>query len=87
MWPFSRKPKTCPKCGLPYTKLTNVAEWYTGGWISGCGKKVPLLGHATYNNGQMFHYEFPWQDISGEPGEINLGLMPKHVLICGCGTK
>ena len=90
---FWRKPKKCPQCGLPYKKLVNVHEWYTGGWVSGGDnpQRVPLEGHAEYEDGRMLHYEFPWQDLREKYGEeafnINLGLMPEHILICGCGAK
>jgi len=83
-WPFKRKPKKCPNCGLPYQQFAKVHEWYTGGWVSGDGENVPLIGHATYANGQMLHYEFPWQEIGFDD---NLGLMPKHILVCGCNTQ
>ncbi len=88
MWPFKRR---CPLCGLPYRKLAKVEEHYTGGWVSGDGQKVPLLGHATYEGGQILSYEFKWQDIYKKHGEaafdINLGLMPKQILVCGCSAK
>jgi len=91
MWPLKRKPKKCPLCGLPYKRATKIEEWCTGGWVSGDGENVPLLGHATYEGGQMLCYEFEWQDLYGKYGEaafdINLGLMPEQILVCGCSTK
>ena len=89
MWPF--KPKNCPLCGLPYKKLAKADEWYTGGWVSGDGVKVPLQGHARYENGRMLSYEFEWQDLYEKYGEaafdIDLGLMPEQILVCGCTAK
>ena len=84
MWPFKSKPKKCPNCGLPYKKLLNVQEWYTGGWVSGDGKQVPLQGHARYDDGRVLHYEFEWREVGFDE---NLGLMPEYILICGCGTR
>ncbi len=91
MWPLKRKPKKCPLCGLPYKQLAKVREWYTGGWLSGDGKEVPLLGHAEYEDGRILNYEWEWRNLYEEYGEaafeIDLKLMPKQVLVCGCAAK
>lgn len=88
MWPFKSKPKKCPTCGMPYKSFAKIHEWYTGGWISGEDKKVPLVGHSNYANDQILHYEFEWRDLYVEYGEagfdINLELMPEFIQVCGC---
>lgn len=54
-------------------------------------KEVPLVGHAIYDNNQTVSYEFEWENLYEKHGaaafDINLGLMPKDILVCGCAAK